>query len=221
MLSITQLSIVVAANTNNPSILNPDFLKYNEIVPGDWEVVEPTVTTGVVSQVTFQNEIVAIAEPDKVNFTESIHDGDWGSLVIPGIAQQYLKTLPHVRYNAVGINPTGHIAFDTMDEARSFSLKLIARGPWLDLNTGLNQVATRFFYPIEQGQFVLSVEPAKKSEGDFEASVVVFAANFHRNIVGENPQERLTSAIGFIDKWKSDIGFYESAVNDAFFGGDK
>ena len=35
---IKELTIVLLAETHNPTILNPDFLKYNEIVPFDWKV---------------------------------------------------------------------------------------------------------------------------------------------------------------------------------------
>jgi hypothetical protein len=183
MLEVTQLSIVIAAESNNPSILNPDFLKYNGIVSDDWQSADRTVTTGVISQVTYENGVSIVSEPNKINFVERIGDGDYGSLQVPAIAQKYIETLPHVKYTAIGNNPIGHSS------------------------------CTR--------HFILSVEPADNPREEEEGAVIVFAANFHREITGSNSEERLTSALRIIGDWKDDIAFYEKAVNDSFLVGEK
>lgn len=221
MLKITQLSIVIAAESNNPSILNPDFLKYNDIVPEDWESADRPVTTGVISQVAYTNGISIVSEPNKINFLERIHDGDYSSLQVGSIAEKYLATLPHVKYKAVGNNPIGHFGFKDFDEAQGFTAKLIAKGPWLDIDSGVFQSSVQLVYRIDNGQLVLSIEPARSPGEEDKGAVVVFAANFHREIAGGNSDERLTSATGIIREWKDDIAFYEKAVNDSFLGGGK
>jgi hypothetical protein len=221
MLEVTQLSIVIATESNNPSILNPDFLKYNGIVSDDWQSADRTVTTGVISQVTYENGVSIVSEPNKINFVERIGDGDYGSLQVPAIAQKYIETLPHVKYTAIGNNPIGHSSCTSLDEARDFSKKLVAPGPWFDIGSGLQESSIQLVYSLDDGHFILSVEPADNPREEEEGAVIVFAANFHREITGSNSEERLTSALRIIGDWKDDIAFYEKAVNDSFLVGEK
>ena len=63
------VSVVVTAEFHNPSILNPDFLTSNEIVPPDWTVTE-AVTTPPVSMVRYDNAIQWIVDQSNLTVTE-------------------------------------------------------------------------------------------------------------------------------------------------------
>ena len=67
-----ELSIVVVARNHNPTILNPDFLRYNEIVPPDWELAGPPVCVELMAQVAYSNSVKIVSQFDKVIFTETL-----------------------------------------------------------------------------------------------------------------------------------------------------
>lgn len=43
-ITLFEFSVVIVANFNNPAILNPDFLLYNEIVDSQYEVNDSPIT---------------------------------------------------------------------------------------------------------------------------------------------------------------------------------
>ena len=61
-LDIQELAAVVVARNHNPTILNPDFLKYNNIVPANWELAESPLCTPPVAQVKYTNGISIVAQ---------------------------------------------------------------------------------------------------------------------------------------------------------------
>jgi len=63
-----EFSIVVVAKSHNPTILNPDFLKDNEIVPANWELEKPPVCLEPVAEIVFKNKVRIIAQLDKLIF---------------------------------------------------------------------------------------------------------------------------------------------------------
>jgi hypothetical protein len=69
-----QLAIVVVAKNHNPTILNPDFLIRNAIVPEDWETSDNPVCTDPVAQVAFTSGVTITAEFNKIVFAEKAND---------------------------------------------------------------------------------------------------------------------------------------------------
>jgi hypothetical protein len=57
--------------TKAHSILNPDFLKYNQIVPMEWNLGMPPISTPSLSQVVFNNGFNIIAQGDRITFLQS------------------------------------------------------------------------------------------------------------------------------------------------------
>ena len=56
----SELTIVIVAENHNPTILNPDFLKFNDIVPKEWDMGQPPLCTPPISQVEYKNGIKII-----------------------------------------------------------------------------------------------------------------------------------------------------------------
>ena len=53
---LVELSVVLVATSNNPAIINPDFLKHNGILEEDRELKEDPVATPMVSQVAYESD---------------------------------------------------------------------------------------------------------------------------------------------------------------------
>src|SRR3989304_5143826 len=100
---LIQVSSVVVGRAHNPSILNPDFLNLNGIVPRDWEVVD-TLTTPQLALVRYSNGVSLTVEHNKLQVVQVgeslVHQSSHSS----AIARRYVETLPHVNYVAVGNN---------------------------------------------------------------------------------------------------------------------
>ena len=105
---LVEFSVVLVANSNNPTIINPDFLLHNEIVNADLSLQGDPITTPLFSQVVFEGGIAVVATPDRVIFQQTGDPLALKDILCPKIAERYLKKVPHVPYSAVGINPKGY-----------------------------------------------------------------------------------------------------------------
>ena len=105
-LTLREIAIVIAGKNHNPSILNPDFLRHNDIVPGGLELAdEPPISTPMLSQVVYKGGLRIVSEANRISFVESILGEKTPEC--PDMARRYLREVPHVSYTAVGINPVG------------------------------------------------------------------------------------------------------------------
>lgn len=96
-------AIVLAANSNNPTILNPDFLKYNKIIDEAFELRQAPICTEPFSQVAYKNGLVVTSQLDKVIFSTSAveHGVKFEDLAL--IVKNYVTLIPHVEYTGIGL----------------------------------------------------------------------------------------------------------------------
>jgi hypothetical protein len=212
---IIECAIVAAAKNHNPTILNPDFLKINRIVPenGGWITLN-TLTTDVFSQVTFKNGISITVEPQKLIFQDNDPQRTLKDSALDEIAANYIKVLPHVMYTAVGVNIKAAVEFESSDSANSFILdNLICPGPWKELSGGLKSSVLKLIYQIEDGRLNLSIEPAllQRTGEQIERAVVVVYANFHREISGKT-DDSIGLIEGIFHGWEKDMKNFSGIV---------
>ena len=112
-----QFSGVVVGQAHNPTILNPDFLAAEGIVPKSWNwSVSETITTPPLAIVRYSNGTTITVEPHKLQVTDpNAENGPHNSKVIE-IASAYVRVLPHVRYTASGNNFQSLIQRDAPEE---------------------------------------------------------------------------------------------------------
>ena len=210
-----ELSIVLVAKNHNPTILNPDFLKYNRIIPANWILREKPICIEPMARVVFENGIQITAELDKVIFLEPIkNDKDINEINIPDIAVKYINTLPHVNYMAAGINPKGHLGFTTEDEAQKFIMDIfINKKPWGHFDHRPSNVGLKFSYKLERSVLTLAIEASlfNISPGK-PIPVVLFAANFHHIITGDNQGTKLDNLSKIIKNWQEDVDIYREFI---------
>jgi hypothetical protein len=217
-LQIQELAVVVVAKNHNPTILNPDFLKYNGIVSPDWELARPPICTEPVAEVRYRNGINIIAQLQKLIFSQTLADRSIDEAQVPEIMVKYIETLPHVDYRATGINVVGHVSTDTEEEAQKYILdNLIAQGPWKKVKNQQPNVSVSFSYPIEQGSLNITVEKALLPLSDQKhLPVVAFRSNFHREIPEGIAREKVAKLMNIIQSWKKDIVTFQSLVEGTF-----
>ncbi len=180
-------SVVLVANSNNPSILNPDFLRYNEIVEPSLQVQGTPITTPAFSQVTFEGGLSVKADPNRVMFEQVGDSLATENVICPEMANRYLQKVPHVPYSAVGINPKGLRVSPTA--AEKVSTALLDKGAWLSFKDIQPDIHLKTVYKFEKRTIVLDVVEAKKqAKNGVEPLGILFQANIHRDIPSTNQQ---------------------------------
>jgi hypothetical protein len=212
-----EIVVTVEARRHNPSILNPDFLIINRIVPSEWELAESPICVEPHAEVHFKNGVKIVAEFEAIGFSEAVTEGKPACLRTPPMAESYVKLLPHVDYTGAGLEIRGDVAMLETDMEDFFYGKLIRPGPWDRLSGHRARVGLRFSYPIENGHFILTVAPAVRETGKGDlVSVVFFGGTLRRQAIAEDQPARFGQVLAFINQWAQDVDLYLKLVNDSF-----
>ncbi len=219
LIDTREIAIVVVASNHNPTILNPDFLKYNSIVQADWDLSRSPICIEPMAEVAFNSGVKITAQIDKVIFHENVKDGNITNLNIPDIAVKYTTTLPHVEYKAIGINFRGHIILGENLSPQEYMINsLIVKGPWSDYGISPVQSKITFSFSLEDSMSNLTMEQKSiKIANDVQIPVLFFGSNFHHELEGQNREERLGSLIKIINNWEIDCDKFHELVNSVFF----
>lgn len=216
---ITQeFGIIIAAKNHNPTILNPDFLKYSGIVPQEWELVRQPTYTQNVSQLAFTNGIMIVAEPTRVIFIEAIEQKAINDITVAEIAKKYVQTLPNIQYEGVGLNPRGYISFEQQSAASQYLVKtLLSDGDWQSLGTAPVRATLNLVYTLERCPFYLTVsEAALRNPDETNIPIVLFNGSFSYEVRSEISAERVVNLHNIIDHWQTDLSNYQEIINTKF-----
>lgn len=162
-------SVVILAESHNPSILNKDFLVMHSIVPEEWSVVE-TVVTPMLSVVRYANgtrlqvdgQRLEIAEECDLPFRKYVNDR------LYNLAVSYVETLPHVPYRGLGINYT--VSIIRQDPLQWITKRFLKFYPWNEEF----YMTPRFSVNMREATLNLGIHSKKLlREGNSERSVVV------------------------------------------------
>jgi hypothetical protein len=199
---LVQFSAVVVGQSHNPSILNPDWVEGQGIVPKSWGwPVKENITTPPLSLVRYENGVVITVEQEKLQVTDpNVEEGPENSKVTQ-IASGYLNTLPHVTYKAVGVNFQGLIPMQTPEVY--IRDRFLKPGPWTEVSPDLDAVGIRLLFPLEDGgrfTLTLDVGAANLPDNADAQPVVVTNANFNRTCSSSptlnDAKEHLGKAMG-------------------------
>lgn len=198
---LLSFSVVVVAKNHNPSLLNPDFLQIRKIVPEDYELAEPPLSTPVVAVVKYKQGIRIVVEMEKLQVLEAINGGFPEHLSAPLIASRYVRTLPHVRYTAVGINWSGHL--EKENPGVWLRDRFLSSGPWKDKPHELVGSDILFRYQLGNVQCNLSL----RSDSEVKVN-----ANYHHEIE-TYPGDEVVAAV--VERWSDRLGHFRTLIRDA------
>lgn len=220
-ISIQEISIIIAAKDLSPSILNPDFLKYSDIVPSDWEYDQQPVISNSGARISYKNGIRITAQPNRVAFAQVAPTKEQPEFLIHTMAANFAEKLPNADYLAVGVNPRGLVPFfDNERGAHEFLFhKLFAAGSWQDFGQAPAQAAIQLSYVLEQGQLNLAINEAKlKGQDGKSVSAVVFSGNYNYPVRGDIGIKRVQNVKERIQLWQSTVATFQQLVNERFIG---
>jgi hypothetical protein len=201
-LELLKTDIVVLSESNNPRLLNHDFLERNAIIPKGW-IPSNIVVTPPFALIQYENGISIQVEENKLQFTCSKpSEFNWAS-ELPKIATTYLDVLPHVSYKAVGLNfqliskqPKGQDAEDQLIE------KLMKTGPWLQHTGGLTGVVIE--YQFRKNQPWLNLRVGVRETSSPQGSMLegfIFNANSHYDFTPTDVTPRREYMTSLADKY--------------------
>lgn len=212
---LVQFSSVVVGQTHNPSILNPDFLVTQGIVPKSWgwEVAE-TVTTMPLALVRYKNAVNITVENNKLQVTDHNVENGPEQSKITEIAKAYVKILKHVHYTAVGNNFQSVMSINNASEA--IKRRFLKKGRWNTFPMNLDSVGVQLSYsikPVGRLTLTLNVVEAKLSENADAQLVIMANANFTRECEKQHAAE---SAVNHLKQAMEDWNMYKQTINEFF-----
>ncbi|GFE68210.1 hypothetical protein [Chroococcus sp. FPU101] len=222
-LDLQDISIVLAISNNNPAILTPNFLQGSGIVPTDWKLVGPPTFSPAFTQVGFDNGITVSANYQTVIFGERLaQDQPLEALKTPQIVSQYLTTLPHLDYHAIGINPIRFITFEnrSLTAHQYMTEKLLNQAVWQKNGITPTQIALNVSYTLERSQLQLIIKEVQLQLPGREVPAVMFGGNFHyAPCHSDSEEERLHSFKQILADCPADLRLYHNLLDQQFLVG--
>ena len=210
--NLSEVAIVLVAQSNNPSIINPDFLRHNEIVNTDLALQGDPITSPLFSQVTFERGIVVQALPDRVTVLQTGDSLAPEDILCPEIAKRYVEKVPHVPYSAIGINPKGYRYLSA--EFPEKVSNILIKSEEMSFRDVTPEVHLKTIYQYDTRKIVLDIaETTKIKNDDPEVPIMLFQANIHRDIPSTmNQQGRIKTISDILKSWKDDLSDFDALV---------
>ena len=202
-------SIVVAANDYNPTILNPDFLAKNKIVPEawNWKLSGLPLTTPPFATVSYDSHVSVTVDSKKLSIVDGSAVPSKSNIV--EIAEKYVETLPHVNYSAVGFNFS---SFIKDNESKALLERLFfKKGVGIVPNSEPQDLGASFVYSLENGHVALNFSSARQAQPADNQLVpgVAVSANVHRDCTSYPGNEQV---LGYLGKISSDYKWYQTLL---------
>ena len=199
----SELAIVLGASRFDPAHINPDFLRYNEIVDAAWQVNPPVIIESGFSLVKYDNGLALTATNDDLRVSQIIQDSGVEETVVPEVLNRYLNTSPWpVEYQHIHTDLVGSMRID----GDGLELRL---SPFSELSS---QVQFNDVTPIIQvrAAFLLSDKSitiyVSEIRNADEVTALRFSAHIHRdidNVVSSGERDEFVKST--LEKWNDDI----------------
>jgi hypothetical protein len=213
-----QFELVLVVERHNPILLNPEFLKIKEIIPYHWELVQPPTYTDGVALTVFQNGVYIAHRGNTIAFFEDVREKTLNELEVPEVVYRYVERLPQENYQAVGLNLEGHAIFGDQNTAKSYLQEILLVGDRPHpFDQNLVQAIANFVYKLDKGVLTLTVRNAELKRSETEhIAVLLFAANFHRDLSKMPDIERIQALFEILEVWRDDVKTYQDIVSNKF-----
>jgi len=171
------VNVVILAKSHNPSILNPDFLRINGIVPSDWEANE-VLTTPAFATVRYPTNSVFLLDQERLEIRKEGDTSFQDNYDIHNFASRYVKVLPHVSYTSAGLN--WHISMEMDGPERFITERFVRPESWKESGAELLQSSVKLSLQVENATCNVNFSPGKaRVPGREYYPAVIINVNFH------------------------------------------
>ena len=211
-IELVEFAVVLVAPSNDPSIINQDFLYRFNIVGPEFEVQQPTISTPVLSHISFTRGLSVVSVPDRVVFSQSGNPLGVAEVVSPGVAKRYVERVPHIAYTAVGINPKA-FRHSTVTNPANMSNALHDHGAGISFQGVVPEVQIKTNYAYSDRTIVFEVG---ESEGQIDGNAVsgiLFQANIHRDFTNVEPPVNTEILLDILHGWQNDLNDFRELAH--------
>jgi hypothetical protein len=217
-----ELAIVITASDLNPTLLMPEFLERNEIIPPDWELAQSPQFGSYSAKIEFINNVIISTDLDTITFSESLRQEENFVAKIPTIVRKYVEILPRLDYQLLEINPSSLFTFPAESDTsfrHYIPSMLLASGSWKNSSIKPLRASLGLAYVLKQGEFYLKIDDVKlrESEESFQSGVL-FSGNFAYEITGDGDLDKVEQIYQLLELWQEDLRVYRDLVNNQFLG---
>ena len=191
---VRSVSVVVTAQSHNPSVLTGQFLVSSGVVPDDWGIAE-SVNIPPFSLVRFQNGVQWTLDESRLIVTAGGESSLEDSYQIHDSVIRYLHKVSYVPYRSLGLNWVMYMEADNPDEW--LMTRFLKDGPWMNRDYQLISMIPRFVFSTDNAVLNLAFSNQVVSPGQ-SVSAVSVDCNVHH----EGPLNA-TELIEAIGQWKS------------------
>jgi hypothetical protein len=222
-LTVQELAIVIAVEKIDPTLLTPEFLSMTQIVPSEWEVLGQPVRSFEGSQITYQQGVSIITQPQRISFVEliinkeveSIAGGASGAIEVAKIAKSLVKVLANLKFVGVGINFRGYLDFAGKEAAaqRFMFSHLLALGDWQKIGTAPVQAGINLGYTFPNKRLNLTINEATVQQPDQSAApIILFSGNFDYELNAPENTTDQAKLQQILENWQEDLKLYQEVV---------
>lgn len=205
------LVIRLYAYDTSPSHINPDYLRFNNIVPPDWSVTRPVSAQSGFFRVNYSNGVSVTGTEDQVSFHQNNLDDFQSNLVVPDLVSSYLESpAPGITFDAVVIEPTCVLAYPPgagppVQPRVSYSFDIA-----VSIDQTQPQLLIRSLYRLPGKNVVITVSE-ELIRSDEPATEVNVSGQMHYTI--DDDQDDLGAARNHVANWRQALQqFYLAAA---------
>ena len=206
-ITLVELTVVLATDNFDSSIITADFLRQSGIVRDNPETVQSPVSTPIFAHILFEGGLEVNARPDQLAFIHRLEESNnrlkTGASV--EMAARFLEKVPLPRYRAIGINPKGFSASNGKTSGCVMNT-LVDNGAWTTFDNSLPVVSLKSVHSLSDRRITMFVNDYIESESTKpEAMSLEFYANIHREITEDDHSLRIPKMISILSKWENDL----------------
>ena len=221
---IEEVSLVIAAQSLNPTLVSYEFLKSSGTIPQDWELAQQPVLNPNFAQLNFTNGVSISAQPRTLNLSESV--GNIEDLIIPQVAAKFVAKLPYADYVGLSLSPKLLLPFpDAPETVRQYITEtLLGSGAWKKIGKVPVQAGINLMYLLDRCQLSISVSEAKlQKPQEPPMMAILFSGNFNYNIDSRQniSDSKTAQMMSFLNYWKSDLEEFRAIVEGKFLNSDR
>ena len=172
-------------------------------MPADWVPAEPTICTPAFSIARYGNGVTFTAERNQLVLSEDRPLGNPSESKIPELAMVYVRTLPHVRYSAIGINFGG--CCPRQDPERFSIERFLKQGPWDEPGRPLRAMGMHFVYEMGDAVFRFGFDGGQVCREEKLEPALLLNGNFHSEVSEEDRVDGLCKLVG---RWADRFSYF-------------
>jgi len=208
-ITVAAVSVVLVAESQNPAIINPDFMKNNSIVPPEWEVQPPAILLPPLAQILYQSRVSATVDQNRCTFEQAIGGAFKDKYHVHECAVNYAKKL---EYNYISLGLNWQLIIDQINPDEWLKNRFLRSGKWLN---SLKPTAIAFSISGKDSATCnFTLRTGQEVPPDLVGAPIFLSCNIHFEL--ENLPNKAKRITNILKNWKNHQDFLTTALKKYF-----